>query len=417
VAYDVEAVRAHYPALADGRAWLDGAAGTQVPQAVIDAVAQTYRTGVPNEGAPFEASIRSAEIVAEARRAVADLVGAPDPRGVVFGPTMTALTYRFAGALQATWREGDEIVVTQLDHDANIRPWMQAARRAGVTVQIAEVDPQTTELPVDGVCTLLNERTKLVAFTAASNLVGTCSDVAAISAAARQAGALSFVDGVHHTPHAHVDLVALGADLYATSAYKWAGPHLAAVVAADPALLEGLHPDRLLPSPDTVPERFELGTNPFASLAGVVAAVQHLAGLDSAVRGARREQLAISRRAAVAHEDILGGRMLTGLQAVPGVTLYGAPSARTPTAYFRVAGATPAEVVQALDTRGINCWHGYAYAWELAGALGVLEGGGGVRTSMNFYNTAAEVDRLLDAVAAVAASSWRRKKTRHHRTD
>lgn len=403
MAFDVAVVRAQYPALADGRAWLDGAAGTQVPQAVIDAVAQTYRTGVSNQGAPFEASFRGTEIVAQARRAVADLVGVADPRGVVFGPTMTALTYRFAAALAATWRAGDEIVVTQLDHDANVRPWVQAARRAGVTVRTAVVDPQTAELPVDGVRALIGGRTRLVALTAASNLVGTCPDVTAITAAAREVGAVSFVDGVHHTPHAHVDLATLGADLYATSAYKWAGPHLAAVVAPDPGLLEGLHPDRLLPSPGTVPERFELGTNPFASLAGVVATVDHLAGLDDSAVGIRRERLAISRRSAGAHEDALGGRMIAALQATPGVTVYGSSRVRTPTAYFRVAGRAPADVAGALSARGINCWHGHAYAWELAGALGLREGGGAVRTSVNFYTTAAEVDRLLEAVADLAA--------------
>jgi len=403
VGYDVATVRAQYPALADGRAWLDGAAGTQVPQTVIDAVAQTYRTGVSNQGAPFEASSRGTEIVAQARRAVADLVGAADPRGVVFGPTMTALTYRFATVLGATWRTGDEIVVTQLDHDANVRPWVQAARRAGVIVRTAAVDPRTAELPVEEVRALLGERTRLVALTAASNLVGTRPDVTAITAAARETGAVSFVDGVHHAPHAHVDLPALGADLYATSAYKWAGPHLAAVVAPHPGLLEALHPDRLLPSPDTVPERFELGTNPFATLAGVVAAVEHLAGLDDAARGTRRERLAISRRSAGVHEDELGSQMLAGLAATPGVTLYGPPSAHTPTAYFRLTGRVPADVAEALSARGINCWHGYAYAWELAGALGLRESGGAVRTSVNFYSTAAEVDRLLDAVNQLVA--------------
>ena len=403
VVFDVAAVRAQYPALGDGRAWLDGAAGTQVPQLVIDAVAQAYRTGVSNQGAPFEASARGTEIVAQARRAVADLVGAADPRGVVFGPTMTALTYRFAAALQATWREGDEIVVTQLDHDANVRPWVQAARRAGVTVRTAAVDPQTAELPVEWVRALFGERTRLVALTAASNLVGTCPDVTAITSAAREVGAISFVDGVHHTPHAHVDMAALGADFYATSAYTWAGPHVAAVVAADPGLLHSLHPDRLLPSPDTVPERFELGTNPFASLAGVVAAVTHLAGLDDAAGGTRRERLAISRRAAGVHEYALGSRMLTGLAAIPGVTLYGPPSERTPTAYFRLEGSTPADVAEALSARGINCWHGFAYAWELAEALRLRDSGGGVRTSVNFYSTDAEVDQLLEAVAELPA--------------
>ncbi|MCA1704494.1 MAG: aminotransferase class V-fold PLP-dependent enzyme, partial [Actinobacteria bacterium] len=228
-------------------------------------------------------------------------------------------------------------------------------------------------------------------------------DVTAITSAAREVGAISFVDGVHHTPHSHVDLAALGADLYATSAYKWAGPHLAAVVAADPGLLQSLHPDQLLPSPDTVPERFELGTNPFASLAGVVAAVTHLAGLDDAARGTQRERLAISRRATAVHEHALGDRMLTGLAAIPKVTLYGCPSRRTPTAYFRLEGSAPADVAEALSARGLNCWHGYAYAWELAAALGLRDSGGAVRTSVNFYSTDAEVDRLLDVVAELAA--------------
>ncbi|MBA3573570.1 MAG: aminotransferase class V-fold PLP-dependent enzyme, partial [Pseudonocardiales bacterium] len=277
MSYDVVPVRAQYPALGDGRAWLDGAAGTQVPQAVIDAVSDAYRSGVSNQGAPFEASVRGTGIVAEARQAVADLVGAPEPRGVVLGPTMTALTYRFAAALAPSWRPGDEIVLTQLDHDANVRPWVQAAERAGVTVRLAQVDPTTGQLPAAGVVDLIGPRTRLVALTAASNLIGTRPDVAAVCSVARAAGAVSYIDGVHHCPHTHVDLATLGADLYATSAYKWTGPHLAAVVAADPAVLEALHPDTLLPSPDTVPERFELGTNPFASLAGLVAAVDHLA--------------------------------------------------------------------------------------------------------------------------------------------
>lgn len=402
--FDVAGVRAQYPALADGRVWLDGAAGTQVPHAVIDAVAQTYRVGVSNQGASFAASRRGTEIVARARRAVADLLGAPDPRGVVFGPTMTALTYRFAALLGATWREGDEIVVTQLDHDANVGPWVQVAARAGVVVRVAPVDPQTLELPADAVCALLGPRTRLVALTAASNVVGTQPDVTTITSAVREVGAVSFVDGVHHCPHAHVELAALGADLYATSAYKWAGPHLAAVVAADPELLEGLHPDRLRPAPGTVPERFEVGTNPFAALAGVVAAVEHLAAMDDTAAGTRRERLAVARRAAVAHEAALGTRMVTGLRTIPGVTVYGEPAHRTPTAYFTLAGRAPADLAEALSGRGINCWHGYSYAWELAGVLGLRDCGGAVRTSVNHYNTAADVDRLLDAVTDLAAA-------------
>lgn len=400
--YDVAAVRAQYPALADGRAWLDGAAGTQVPNAVIDAVAEAYRGGLANQGALFPASRRASGIVAQARCAVADLVGAQDSAGVVLGPTMTALTYRLAAALAQTWRPGDEVVLTQLDHDANLRPWAQAARRAGAVVRMAALDPATGTLPVASVTTLLSERTRLVAVTAASNVLGTLPDVPAITAAARAVGALSYVDGVHHCPHAVVDVAALGADLYVTSAYKWAGPYVAAVVAADPAVLEAVHPDRLLPAPDTVPERFELGTNPFAPLAGTVAAVEHLASLGEGAGGSRRQRLLTSRAAAVAHEQDLGRQMLAGLAGMDHVTLYGPSTGRTPTALFRLAGRTPAEIAAALDRMGVNVWHGHSYAWEALGALGLRESGGAVRAGLNHYNDAEDVQRLLTAVADLA---------------
>lgn len=400
--YDVAAVRAQYPALGDGRAWLDGAAGTQVPQRVIDAVSDTYRTGVSNQGAPFPASARSTGIVAEARRAVADLVGAPDPRGVVFGPTMTALTYRLSAALSASWQPGEEIVLTQLDHDANVRPWVQAAQRAGVTVRMAPVEADTGMLPVGHVVDLIGPRTRLVALTAASNLIGTRPDVAAVAAAAREVGAVSYVDGVHHCPHTHVDAVALGADLYATSAYKWAGPHLAAVVATDPELLERLQPDKLVPSPQTVPERFELGTNPFASLAGVVAAVEHLADLEPQATGSTRERLATSRAGAMAHEQRLDRLMLEGMATLPGLTRYGPRERRTPTAYFNLDGYTPGAVAEALADRGINCSSGHAYAWELTGVLGLRDGGGAVRASLSHYSDDDDVQRLLSALGELA---------------
>ncbi len=403
MAYDVATVRAQYPALADGRVWLDGAAGTQVPQQVIDAVADAYRSGLSNQGAPFPSSVRSTGIVTEARQAVADLVGAPDPRGVVFGPTMTALTYRFAAVLSADWQPGEEIVLTQLDHDANVRPWVQAARRAGVTVRMAPVDPGTGVLPAGTVVDLIGPRTRLVALSAASNLVGTRPDIAAVTAAARDAGAVSYVDGVHHCPHTHVDVTALGADLYASSAYKWAGPHLAAVVAADPELLERLHPDTLVPSPQTVPERFELGTNPFASLAGVVAAVEHLAGLDPQAAGSTRQRLATSRGAMVAHEERLDNLLLDGLVTVPGATVFGPRTKRTPTVYFRLQSHPPAALAEALAERGINCTSGHAYAWELSGALGVRDDGGAVRASLNHYSHDVDVQRLLAALGELAA--------------
>ncbi|HEV2375081.1 MAG TPA: cysteine desulfurase-like protein [Streptosporangiaceae bacterium] len=399
--FDVGAVRAGYPALTDGYAYLDGAAGTQLPGSVIEAISAAYRAGLGNAGGAFPASIRASEITTECRRAVADLVGGA-AEGVVLGPNMTTLTYRLAGTLARAWRPGDEVVVSRLDHDANVRPWVQAARRAGAVVRWAEVDLPSGELPAEQYDTLLTERTRLVALTAASNVIGTRPEVARVTAKARAAGALSFVDGVHATPHGPTDVAALGADFYATSAYKWSGPHVGAVV-ADPVLLAGIHPDKLEPAPGNVPERFERGTPPFADLAGVTAAVAHLAALDPAATGDRRTRLLASMAAAQRHEEALFQVLLDGLAVLPGVTLYGKAPCRTATAYFTVAGHTPAEVAAYLAQRKVNVWSGHNYAWELTAKLGVRESGGAVRAGLVHYNDRADVDRLLEAVAGLAA--------------
>ena len=402
--FDSGRVRAAYPALRDGCAYLDGAAGTQVPSPVIEAIAGAYRSGIGNVGGAFPASDRSGSIVAECRRAVADLVGG-EPDGVILGPNMTTLTYRLAATLAKAWRPGDEVIVSRLDHDANIRPWVQAAAQAGVTIRWAEVDISTTELPAAQYAELVSPRTRLVAVTSASNVVGTRPDVAAIAAAAHQAGALCYVDGVHATPHFPVDVRALGADFYATSAYKWSGPHIGAVV-ADPALLETLRPDKLAPAPERVPGRFERGTAAFADLAGVIAAVEHLAGLAPPGPGtapaSRRERLLASMSAVETYERELSGAMLGGLAAMEHVTLYGTAARRAPTAFFTVAGYSPGEVASRLAAAGINVWHGDNYAWELAGALGLRESGGAIRAGVVHYNDESDVDRLLAAVARLA---------------
>jgi cysteine desulfurase family protein (TIGR01976 family) len=405
--FDVARVRGSYPALADGHAYLDGAAGTQVPVPVIDAIAGAYRAGIGNIGGAFAASERSDAIVAEARRAVADLTGGA-ASGVVFGPSMTALTYRMSGALARGWAPGDEIVVSRLDHDANIRPWIQAAAQAGAVVRWAEADLATGELPAAQYAELVGDRTRLVAVTAASNVLGTRPDVAAIAAVAHAAGALCYVDGVHATPHIPVDVSALGADFYATSAYKWAGPHVAAVVAG-PALLETLWPDKLAPSSDEVPARFERGTQPFADLAGVAAAVEHLASLapgagasDAAGAASRRERILASMTAVEEYEMALFARLLDGLSAMSHVTLYGKAARRTPTAFFTVPGLTPREVASRLAARGVNVWNGDNYAYELCGALG-LEPDGAVRAGLVHYNDASDVDRLLAGVGELAS--------------
>jgi cysteine desulfurase family protein (TIGR01976 family) len=400
MALDVSAVRAGYPALADGYAYLDGAAGTQLPDTVIDAISAAHRSGLGNAGGAFPASKRSDAITAECRQAVADLVGGT-AAGVMLGPNMTTLTYRLAAALAKSWQPGDEVIVSRLDHDANVRPWVQAAQRAGAAVRWAEVDLPSGELDAGQYDTLLTGRTRLVAVTAASNVIGTRPDVAAITAKARAAGALSYVDGVHATPHGPTDMAALGADFYATSAYKWSGPHIGAVI-ADPALLETLRPDKLVPSPDTVPERFEQGTPAYADLAGVTAAVEHLAALDPAAAGSRRDRVLASMAAAHAHEQGLFARLLDGLAAMRGVTLYGKAPRRTATAYFTVEGWTPAQVAAHLAEARVNVWNGHNYAWELTGVLGIRDTGSAVRAGLVHYNDRSDVDRLLASVGELA---------------
>ena len=398
--FDVAAVRACYPALADGYAYLDGAAGTQVPSAVIEAIGRAQASGLGNAGGAFPASERADGVTAGCRAAVAALVGG-EPDGVILGPNMTTLTYRIAAALERTWQPGDEIVVSRLDHDANVRPWVQAAQRARAVVRWAEVDTATGELPAGQYAGLVSDRTRLVAVTAASNVIGTRPDVAAITALARDAGALSYVDGVHATPHGPVDVRALGADFYATSAYKWSGPHIGAVI-ADPRLLDTLRPDKLLPSPDRVPERFELGTPAFASLAGVTAAVQHLASLAAPPGGTLRERVLASMTAVGQYEHELFAPMLAGLDGMRHVTTYGKAASRTATAYFTVAGHTPEQVARHLASRRVNVWNGHNYAWELTGALGIRDAGSAVRAGLVHYNDSADVDRLLTAVAELA---------------
>jgi cysteine desulfurase family protein (TIGR01976 family) len=403
VTFDVKSVRAAYPALSDGYAYLDGAAGTQVPTPVIEAIADAYRSGIGNVGGTFAASGRSGAIVTECRQALADLTGGR-PDGVILGPNMTTLTYRLAEALSRRWEPGDEIVVSRLDHDANVRPWVQAAARHGVTVRWAEVDPATTELPAAQYGDLLSERTQLVAVTAASNVVGTRPDLAAISAAAHAVGALVYVDGVHATPHVPVDVAALGADFYATSAYKWSGPHIGAVV-ADPAVLDTIHPDKLAPASAGVPDRFERGTAAFADLAGVAAAVEHLASLGHGpdlVVATQRQRVLAAMATVEDYETRLFGGLLESLGAMEHVTLYGRAARRAPTAFFTVAGHSPRQVAEHLAARQVNVWDGDNYAWELAGALGLRDSGGAVRAGLVHYNDQSDVDRLLAAVADLA---------------
>jgi cysteine desulfurase family protein (TIGR01976 family) len=291
----------------------------------------------------------------------------------------------FAAAAGRSLRPGDEIVCTRLDHDANVTPWVIAAGRAGAHVRFADPEPETLELPAGAVEAVLSERTRWVAVTAASNAVGTIPDLPGIVAAAHGAGARVWIDAVHAAPHRAIDVAALGADAVVCSAYKWFGPHIG-VLWARPELLSSLQPDKLRPSPDTVPDRWELGTLPFESLAGVRAAADFVAGLD--------------REAVRAHEGRLLARMAEGLGAIEGVTLHGAARDRTSTVMFSVAGRSSHEVAAALARAEIAVWHGNYYALELSRWLG-LEPDGAIRAGCVAYNEAADVERLLEAVAAL----------------
>ncbi len=353
-------------------------------------------SGLANRGRVTAAERRADDTVLGARTAVGDLLGC-DPGGVVFGRSMTQLTYDLARALSRAWGPGDEVVVTRLDHDANIRPWVSAAHRVGATVRWLDLDPETGELCFDpGV---LTARTRLVAVTGASNLLGTRPDVAAIAAAVHAVGALLFVDGVHLTPHVPVNVRELGADVYACSPYKFFGPHLG-LLAADPALLATIHPDKLLPSVDVVPERFELGTLPYELLAGVEATVDFVADL-APTEGDRRTRIQASMAAAERHEDLLFERLLDGLAALGGVVRHGRPERRTPTVLFSVTGRTGREVHEHLASRGVNAPAGSFYALEASRRLG-LGDGGAVRAGLAPYTSGEDVDRLLAGVAELS---------------
>jgi cysteine desulfurase family protein (TIGR01976 family) len=395
---DIDRVRGDFPALTDGSAYFDGPGGTQVPRQVADAVASTLTSGISNRGEVTASERRAEQVVLAARRAVADLLGAQE-RGVVFGRSMTQLTYDVARVLAKGWGAGDEVVVTRLDHDANVRPWVQAADAVGASVRWVGFDRETAELTVDDVRGELSSRARLVAVTGASNIVGTRPDLPAIADAVHESGAWLYVDGVHLTPHAPVDVSELGADFYACSPYKFLGPHHGALVAS-PSVLEQLPVDKLLPSTDDVPERLELGTLPYELLAGTTAAVDYLAGLGSRAAD-RRTRVLESMRTLEACEAELFDRLLEGLRGIPGVQLHGAPKRHTPTAFFSVADRSGREVSEHLASRGVNAPAGSFYAIEAARWLG-LGDAGAVRAGLAPYSNADDVDRLVAAIAEVA---------------
>jgi cysteine desulfurase family protein (TIGR01976 family) len=389
--YDVAAVRAHFPALRSGTAHFDGPGGTQVPEPVARAVAETLTSSIANRSRVTAAERLADDTVLGARAAVADLLGA-DACGVVFGRSATQLTFDLARTLAAGWGPGDEVVVSRLDHDANVRPWVIAAEAVGATVRWAAFDTESAELTADDVAEVLTDRTKLVAVTGASNLIGTRPPVEEIARLVHGAGALLAVDGVHLTAHAPIDVRALGADFFTCSPYKFLGPHCG-VLAADPRLLETLAPVKLLPSSDDVPERFELGTLPYELLAGTTAAVDFLAGLADRT-GTRRERLLAAMALLERHEDGLRADLEAGLAELPGVRLWSRAAHRTPTLLLTFDGHAAADAFRFLAERGVNAPAGHFYAIEASRWLG-LGDTGGLRAGVAPYTDADDVDRLL----------------------
>jgi len=401
--FDVARIRARMPALASGVAFFDGPGGTQLPDVVADAMRTAMTEPLSNRGTMTQSERNAESIVLGSRLAAADLLGC-DPAGVVFSRSMTEATFMVARTLANDWGPGDRVVVTDLDHDANVRPWVTYAEKAGAEVAWARLDPTTGELPTSHIVDQITDNTRLVAVTGASNVVGTRPDLPAIAEAAHAVNALFFVDGVHLTAHAPIDVEQIGADFYACSAYKFLGPHLG-IVAASRALWESLHPDKLAPSTEQVPERFELGTLPYELLAGLAAAVDVLADLvpGGETSMTRRDRLVRSMTALAQHEDRLHARLRSALEEIPGITMYAHARRRTPTEFFTFDGWDSAEVAHRLADKQINAPAGSFYAYEPCRSLG-LGSGGAIRAGLAPYTDESDVDRLIAALRDIVVT-------------
>jgi cysteine desulfurase family protein (TIGR01976 family) len=399
----VEEIRSHFPALERHQrehtvAYFDGPGGTQVPRSVVRAMSDYLLHHNANCHWAFATSIETDAALFTAREALADFLGA-DPSEVAFGPNMTTLTFHLGRALGRAWGPDDEVVVTELDHHANVDPWRALARERGLSVKAVPFRVDDGQLDMEALAAALTPKTRLLALGAASNALGTMNDVTRAAELARGVGALVFIDAVHYAPHALVDVAALGCDFLACSAYKFYGPHVG-VLWGRQALLEGLDVPRLEPAPDEAPQRLETGTQNHEGIVGAAAAVDFLASLSEGPD--RRTRLARVQTGLHARGLSLLERLWSGLGAIRGVTLYGAPpsDARTPTVAFAVEGHPAEDVARALGSQGVFVSHGDFYAKTVARRLGRAEDGL-VRAGCACYTTDAEVERLVDGVAGL----------------
>lgn len=409
---DLALVRSRFPGLqrgADGvrSVFFDGPAGSQTPLAVVDAMRDYLLHGNANHGGVFATSRTTDAMVAAARAAFVDFLGADDPEEIVFGANMTTMTFHVARQLARTWRPGEEIVVTESDHEANVMPWILAARDAGCTVRRIGVRADAS-LDLDDAATKIGPKTRLVAVGAASNLSGTIHPVSHLAALARRHGALSYVDAVHWAPHLRLDVRRLGCDFLACSAYKFFGPHLG-VLWGRRVLLEETAADKVRTSPDHGAEKWQTGTANFEGIAGALAAVEYLTqlGREAGGHGDRAALIDAAFHAIERHERDLCARLLAGLAAIPGVKVLGIADPtrvreRCATVSFTATAMRPAALAQALADRQVHCWAGNSYALSLSSALG-LEPDGVLRVGLLHYNTADEVDVVLGHLRALLA--------------
>ncbi len=399
-------IRQHFPALDRQHAGLpvayfDGPGGTQVPRSVVDAMTEYLFHHNANTHWVYPTSVETDAVIAGARAALADFVGA-DPDEIAFGQNMTSLVFHLARALGRGWGANDEIVVTDLDHRANVDPWLALAKERGVHIRRVDVDVETGRLDWDDLAAALAGRPRLLAIGAASNALGTITDVAEATRMAHEAGALVFVDAVHYAPHALVDVRAIGCDFLACSAYKFYGPHIG-ILYGRRERLAALDVPKLAPSPDTVPERLETGTQSHESMAGAAAAVDFLASFGEGAT--RRERLTSSFAALHERAELLLHRLWSGLAGVEGVTTFGPQpgTPRTPTVAFAVRGVSSEDVARRLADRGVFVSNGDFYASTIVELLGYAEDGL-VRAGCACYTTEDEVDRLIAGVREIAAA-------------
>lgn len=417
--WNVDRVRAEFPALAVSdhnrqRLFFDAPGGTQVPRQVIERITGYLTRCNANSGGAFVTSRESDEISAEAHRAMADLLNAPDDAEIVFGPNMTTLTFAMARSIGRRLKAGDEIILTRMDHDGNVAPWLLLARDLGLTVRWLDFDPETYEYRLDTLPALITGRTRLAAVNYASNALGTINDVAAIASAVHAVGGLVYVDAVQYVPHAPTDVQAIGCDFLACSAYKFFGPHQG-ILWGRRALLEGLEAYKVRPAAADLPTKFETGTQAFESQAGTLGAVEYLDWLGQSMGRAyaavypgmsgRRRNVHAAMAAMVDYEIALGRRLLDRLDRIPGLKVHGITARdrlhkRVPTFCITVSGRRPAEIAARLAQDNVFVWDGNFYAQEAVDRLGLSDKGGLLRIGLCHYNTAAEVDRLCDLLAA-----------------